>query len=370
MDGLGAVLAKDGFKLPAGSTPETEEERIEREQNEARVQVERWRLLPPTEKLAGVLDRARSRRDIVLESFGPDSRTVQLIQREVSQLEVQHAAALERDRVRDERFVAWGCQPWCLGQGWRRETVLAPREDGGVIATPTAEYCVCPEGLAAREEIEGQRRRHQAELRRQRFVRLFGQAHIPIEYAESTLDNHPNRRLAQQCREWLAAQDDHDSEHPWLYLYGGYGSGKTSAAIAICREWMMGEHGPALVRTLPDLLEEVRATYGTDRMLPEERAQAGIKLTSQLLQGYVDVSLLVLDDVAAENLTERNAGWVEEQLYKLLNSRHNEHRHTILTSNLPMQELSEVLGDRIFNRVLRMARPVWAGSRNYREREV
>lgn len=367
MQTLGEALS--GLKLPDPAEGETPEERAERERDEYTRLVERMRATPATDKLERLLSGARERFDVIISKAAVGSRSVRVITEQIARLESDHQFALERDRIMGDRFVAWGCKSWCFGIGWRRDVMLVPNEHGGVVPKSIAEFCVCPEGLAAKEDIDQKRRRLQSEQARLRFARLFGDAHIPAEYARSTLDNHPNKRLARSCREWLDAQADHDVRHPWLYLHGGFGSGKTSAACAVGKEWMEGEHGPMLFRTVPDLLEELRASYGSDRMTPEERERAGVKLTSQLLQGYIAVSLLVLDDIAAENLTERNSGWVEEQLYKLLNARHNERNHTVLTSNVSLEELAAVVGDRVFNRVLRMARPVWSGDLNLRTRD-
>jgi DNA replication protein DnaC len=57
--------------------------------------------------------------------------------------------------------------------------------------------------------------------------------------------------------------------------------------------------------------------------------------------------LLHIDDLGAEHRTD----WVLEQLYTIINSRYEDERSTVVTSNLGRDELAQQLGERIVSRL-------------------
>jgi len=59
------------------------------------------------------------------------------------------------------------------------------------------------------------------------------------------------------------------------------------------------------------------------------------------------VDLLHIDDLGAEHRTE----WVLEQLYTIINTRYEDERATVITSNLEPEQLAEQLGERIVSRL-------------------
>ncbi len=78
---------------------------------------------------------------------------------------------------------------------------------------------------------------------------------------------------------------------------------------------------------------------------------------SQLIDMLCSVDLLHIDDVGAE----QTSPWVLEQLYTVVNTRYEEQRSIIVTTNLidiaaeqPDQELREQIGDRTVSRLYEM----------------
>lgn len=203
-------------------------------------------------------------------------------------------------------------RPCCRGGGWvRRDVPVGDPAFGKLVE--------CPCGL-----ILGRR-----------ASRLWRDSMVPAEYADLTLDTYPDQAVAEAVRGWY-----HGSRRPWLLLIGGYGSGKTGLSIGVVK--LALEDGvSAVFRVVPDLMSEIRATYGNEQETSEIDLLAALKA----------VELLVLDDVGAE----RMSGWVEEKLFEVLNYRHNEHRRTILNTNLTPDELMGHVGERIFWRIKAMS---------------
>jgi DNA replication protein DnaC len=111
----------------------------------------------------------------------------------------------------------------------------------------------------------------------------------------------------------------------FLILSGDYGTGKTHLAVAALRKLK----GGWLVKQAT-LLRLLRATY-SDRNAddPIERVQ--------------NTQLLILDDVGL------SGGGKDElpMLHEILDFRHGSRLPTIVTSNLPFENLSAVLGERM-----------------------
>ena len=72
----------------------------------------------------------------------------------------------------------------------------------------------------------------------------------------------------------------------------------------------------------------------------------------EIIRRYACCSLLILDDLGAEQV--RNTGWLEDRLYQIIGTRHQEQRQIIITSNLDLDQLASRLGQRIIDRLYEM----------------
>jgi DNA replication protein DnaC len=120
-----------------------------------------------------------------------------------------------------------------------------------------------------------------------------------------------------------------DNKHGFLVMLGGYGTGKSHLAVAGIRVFDKGW----FVKQ-SSLLFALRATYRDKAAFdPIHRAQSA--------------RLFVLDDVGI------SAGGRDELplLHEILDHRHGERLPTIITSNLPWENLTSVLGERMGDRL-------------------
>jgi len=118
----------------------------------------------------------------------------------------------------------------------------------------------------------------------------------------------------------------------WLVLIGPYGCGKTHLAAAIAnRQIELGNE--VFFTVVPDLLDHLRATFGP-----------GSDVTyDELFEAVRNVPLLVLDDLGMQSETS----WAREKLYQVLNHRLNADLPTVITTNVPFDELDERLRVRL-----------------------
>jgi DNA replication protein DnaC len=305
--------------------------------------------LPDTLLVGDELDAARMQA-VALAGQPHRERDKRRAQNAVRHHEKRYAHAVMRDALQSDRPA--GC--WCLGYGGSTPRYL-PMMTGAVFTghdgaerneieerEVLGRYCDCPEGLARKVSDQGIRTAYWEDRDRRAIVRRFGEAHLPPEYRTYPWRDHPDSKTVRRVSHWLAdPMEGPDAKH-WLLMYGLGGRGKTTIAAGMAAELVLSG-ASVLFRTMPDLLAEIKATFG------KEDGE-----TDVLRDLLCRVRWLFLDDIGAEAPRD----WVGEFVYAVLNHRHNHHMRTVFTSNLDPRELGEHIGERIWGRFKRMAEPV------------
>ncbi len=151
--------------------------------------------------------------------------------------------------------------------------------------------------------------------------RLMADARIPRRYQHCDLDsfvpyNETLERTVAYARQLAEA---FPVVERGLFLLGQPGVGKTHLAVAVLRRVIQTRGAHGLFYDTRDLLRVIRSTY-----------DPVVRTTEiEVLRPVMTADLLVLDDLGAEKTSE----WVEETLNLIVNTRYNERRATIFTSN-------------------------------------
>ena len=135
-----------------------------------------------------------------------------------------------------------------------------------------------------------------------------------------------------------------DPHTPGLLFTGPVGSGKTFLACCIANT-LLAKNKNLLFAVVPDLLDQIKATYDTNRL--------NTVTETQLLDTAREVPLLILDDLGAHNYTD----WTRNKIYSIINHRLNYLLPTIITSNINLEDLDDYLGERTTSRIFQMCRP-------------
>jgi DNA replication protein DnaC len=186
---------------------------------------------------------------------------------------------------------------------------------------------------------------------------MLGRAHIPMRYRHCTLDEYvPNYRgnnptlsaALVQARNFVKAYP-FETNGNGLLLTGSIGVGKTHLAVGMLQAMVNERGAKGLFYDYRDLLKQIQNSYNRNVNVTE----------LEILQPVFDAEVLVLDELGASKPTD----WVWDTVAHILNTRYNDRRTTIITTNyanagpLGMESgprasmREETLGDRIGERM-------------------
>jgi DNA replication protein DnaC len=165
---------------------------------------------------------------------------------------------------------------------------------------------------------------------------------VPKRYRGVSFDRPPVTEIArvapnvvQEVRRYVRNVEENLDAGQGLWLMGDVGTGKTTLAMIVSKAALDAGRSVAIY-SLPRLLNLIRGAIETD---------AGMV---GFLERLAAVDLLHIDDLGVENTTD----WVLEQLYSIVNTRYEDERAMIVTTNLSYDDLVVQLGDRTISRLV------------------
>jgi len=165
------------------------------------------------------------------------------------------------------------------------------------------------------------------------------EARIPKRYRDVAFDRYPvtdiEATVVEQVRRFCLQIEANLDAGRGLWLEGDPGTGKTTLAMLVSKAAIEARRTTAIY-SLPRLMGVLRESIDSEDGL------------LNLLDRLATVDLLHLDDLGAEHRTD----WVLEQLYSIVNTRYEEQRSIVLTTNATEQELAEQLGARTVSRLV------------------
>jgi DNA replication protein DnaC len=227
--------------------------------------------------------------------------------------------------------------PLCEGTGWK--TVTGARDASGYKTERCVTRCDCQ--LRARSQS------------------LLSAARIPRRYEHCELTNydtdfpgaHPSLAEAQFLASNFAKKCDPRGDKG-LLIIGKIGTGKTHLAVGILKDLIVHRGISCLFYDYRELLKEIQNSYNSTVQSTE----------LEVLRPVFETDVLVLDELGAVKPTE----WVWDTVSLILNTRYNDNRTTIITTNFDDQPAAgasgaispvraatrgETLGDRIGERM-------------------
>jgi DNA replication protein DnaC len=161
-------------------------------------------------------------------------------------------------------------------------------------------------------------------MARKRAAALAGR--IPRRYRGVSFDREPVPTLeraapevVREVRDYVRHVSARLENGQGIWFTGDVGTGKTTLAMLISKAALEADHTVAIY-SLPRLLATLRETFS------EESPYS----LNEFIDRLSAVDLLHIDDVGAEQTSD----WVLEQLYTIVNTRYEDRRALVLTTNL------------------------------------
>lgn len=189
-----------------------------------------------------------------------------------------------------------------------------------------------------------------------------GSANVPANYRLTTLINSPVRESQPKVYAMLDAYTktfsrqfgDEDSKRiKSMYLWSSSpGTGKTTTASALLNEWLRVHYIGGIKRGKQPIqqptyfldVNEWQTDYNLATMTDDDEAMVKIKVDIKRCQ---NVPYLVMDDIGVRGATEAFRAY----LHAIINHRTAGGMPTVYTSNLPIEEMTQVFDARLYDRM-------------------
>src|SRR5947209_12039248 len=203
---------------------------------------------------------------------------------------------------------------------------------------------------------------------------LLASARIPKRYEHCELSNFefdgPHAHLARArmaaCR--FVEEYGLENDSNGLLIIGSIGVGKTHLAVGIIKELILSKGTACLFYDYRELLKQIQNSYNES-----------VKATElDVLRPVFETEILVLDELGAVKPTE----WVWDTVSLILNTRYNDNRTTIITTNFDDkpagaiggprgaardETLGDRIGERMRSRLHEMCRIIKMEGRDFRQ---
>lgn len=214
---------------------------------------------------------------------------------------------------------------------------------------------------------------------------LWKTRNVPIKYSDCRLDNLPTKAenptafatVEKYCSDSITFVHD---KRVGLFFFNrpsqqnkfGTGTGKTQSAITVLNEYLLErvklhvsgqqriEYNPVYFLKSTELQTVFNSQFRGTYQMQEDASKKYYAVKDRAKT----VDLLVFDDVATKGTTEAYT----EELYEIIDHRATEELATIFTSNVPLSEIAELLGDRIASRIEGMTVPVEFKGKDWRKK--
>jgi DNA replication protein DnaC len=165
---------------------------------------------------------------------------------------------------------------------------------------------------------------------------LLSAARIPKRYEHCELSNFefdgPHRALASARLAACKFAEEYPLDNTGMLVIGSIGVGKTHLAVGIIKELILSKGIGCLFYDYRELLKQIQNSYNDS-----------VKATElDVLRPVFETEILVLDELGAVKPTE----WVWDTVSLILNTRYNDNRTTIITTNFDDRPAGAIAGPR------------------------
>ena len=249
---------------------------------------------------------------------------------------------MQKASRRERAVPVRSCDTWEITESGRWMVEVCQKCDGmGMRVTSR------PDGSRVAEACECSHER--------RIFQLHRRAQIPPRYSGCTLESYQYQYPGADASLWNAFNQARGFVNGYpattngngLLFTGNIGTGKTHLAVGILQALVLEKSVQALFCDYRELLKSIGNSYNPQVAATE----------LEVLAPVFEAEVLVIDELGAAKPTD----WVWDTVAHILNTRYNDHRTTIITTNYAnlapggggaaRAAREETLGDRIGERM-------------------
>ena len=200
----------------------------------------------------------------------------------------------------------------------------------------------CPKCIKTKINKQLKERDKQAALEREqrKWTAKVGSAAIPERFKDRTLDSYVAKTSGQKkalafAKEYAENFDQVIKTGRSAIFVGKVGTGKTHLAAGIALSIMQQQRSPVFT-TVQRLIRRVKDSWRTKE-----------ETESDVIDAFASPDLLILDEVGVQFGSE----FEKQLLFDVLNERYEKLKPSILLSNIPNEQLSDYLGERVMDRL-------------------
>lgn len=191
-----------------------------------------------------------------------------------------------------------------------------------------------PESEADRQRRDAEEAADERAQQNRESAAAYCDKNIPFRWADAVADH-------EVVAKWVIRFTANPRRTPSLLFSGTTGTGKTHQAYGALRAIAdAGVNVRWQATTTANLYGALRPRKGVD--------------SDEEFSRWATAPLLLLDDLGAAKSSE----WTEEITYRLIDHRYAHCLPSLFTTNLPLRELADGLGDRIASRLIEMTEVV------------
>lgn len=206
--------------------------------------------------------------------------------------------------------------------------------------------------LCEKAEYEKRKKEEENKQRQYRLDRLKQYSMMDAHFNQCRFENfkvdEQNEKLYKMALNYCEQWPEMKKQNMGFLFYGPPGTGKTYLAFCIANR-LLEKLVPVIALSSIGLLNRIKQTYNT----------YGKEAETEILLSLKNASLLIIDDIGAENDTN----WAKEKLYEIIDSRYRDGKPMICTTNLTREQLKDKLTGndgvtRTYDRLIEMCYPI------------